>query len=98
MSPRPTTPPASPPRPAGPSTPPPPAGPKRVELLRLYSVRELAELWSVTAAHIYNLIADGALAVTDIARRGSKAKSRISSAEADRYIADHTRRVKRAAL
>lgn len=95
MSARPTAPPPPPPRPAGPSTPPPPAGPKS-DPARLYSVAELAALWGCGKDAIYALISRGALAVVDIGT-ARKPKTRISSAEADAYIARNTRRAPRRA-
>lgn len=57
---------------------------------RLLSVREVAELWSCSRDHIYDLIARGALAVVDIG--GTRAKTRIPESSLTDYVRRNLRR------
>lgn len=84
-----SAPPKQPPRPAGPRpTPSPPPRPSRpirpaptpkpsksqAEAERLYTVAEVAELWSCSRQHVYNLIARGELRRSDIGIRGAETR------------------------
>lgn len=59
------------------------------ELVRLYSVAQLAELWDVSRQYVYDEIAAGRLAVVQLSN-GDRDKSRVSAIEAARWIAERT--------
>lgn len=57
---------------------------------KLFSVVEAAELLSCSKDHVYDLIAHGHLAATDIGI-GRRPKTRVSAKAIDAYIAARTR-------
>jgi hypothetical protein len=66
--------------------------------LRLYSVKELAELWNCTDMHIYKLIETGELPTVNIANPNAtgirRSKTRIRATDAEAYVTRKTRAAK----
>jgi excisionase family DNA binding protein len=58
---------------------------------RLLTVAQVAVELSCSRTHVYDLIASKRLPVVDISATGTRAKSRITTAALDAYIAKHTR-------
>jgi len=90
-----TNPPPAPPPPPGPRTPPPPPGPKKAGAERLYSVAEVAELWSVSTDSVYRLIAKGLLGSTQVGM--GRAKTRVSESAMAAFIASRSTAARRRA-
>lgn len=61
----------------------------------LYPVSEVAEKWRCSPQHIYNLIAAGLLAATQIGK--GRAKTRISESSLSEFLGKNTSRARRSA-
>jgi hypothetical protein len=57
--------------------------------MRLYSVAQLAELWSVSETYIRTEIREHRLAVVQLGN-GDRDKSRVRAAEAQRWLSERT--------
>lgn len=60
------------------------------ESVRLYPIADLARLWSVSKEYVYAEIRAGRLAAVEMGN-GDRSKTRVSSADAARWIAEHRR-------
>lgn len=64
--------------------------------VQLLTIPETAAVLRCSETHVYNLIADGALTTTDIARDGSrKPKTRVPEDVAREFLAARTTNAKR---